>query len=939
MSTSMVWGARRHRAASREPSSQPRILPLPFQVLIAATIALAIGTPSSAWAFELPCSDAPSFEILSTSGNYNFTAMGVSGLTGDVVGAASEIGVAVKWDADGNRFMLENPDFPDRAFNPAKDRIVPVEISRDGSTILGVVLPAYTPNAPNPQDIVVWTEGAVESLGLLPNYGDGYYRSTYLWGPIALGTTDEGLNIIGGTRFENPGGSPTFEAFELTPELGPLPLSSPHDRSDATGITGDGRVVVGRAWTSSAYNAAKWVDGAFSFLSRGCGDASKNKSGAMDVSADGRVIVGWSTTGDCSDHVPTVWSDGSRREIPVTTAPTSRELGRAHAVSEDGRIVVGVDGRLFDGRAFLWDERNGTRDLKDLLSTQYGLADELKDWVLLAANDVSLGADGSIWIVGIARDVELIGRILPFRVKIPCLDDDRDGLCNEWEEQGYVDVDEDGGFDPAQDLILDGSDPNRMNIYVEVDAFKTTNLSSKALEDIEWAFLKVPYDKTANPGRRNGIILRLEKGDLDLPPLASGQYSAPAGCGKMPVEFDGLKDGYFGTALQRTNADVIALKKKLYRYVIVGGRSSGGFSGKAQFFGPNAIITLANFTPVHGTDEMQAGTLMHELGHTLGLGHGGGIDGKPVHRLFKPNYHSVMNYTWQFRSARGVSNPLGRFAYWASWRLDYSRSLFNTLDESAIEETPGIGGSEGHRKHFVATGPLPARAEREVGAVDFNRDGFTGTVCLSCNVNNVDPRKSSAKISVLRPSDDWSYLSDNFCSSFRHGNWSVAPSAGSCAGALGPEDDEDDLLEMTPADVEALAQDYPIDCNANGVDDQIELDQGLDSDDNQNGVLDGCEPLEGDCNADDVVDDQDRSVLIAAFGRLEGEPEYRECVDLDGDQEVNFVDYQLWLSAKERFEAPPPAADSPACGLIGLEPLCLAGWLVARRRAEGRAAR
>src|SRR6185503_16540353 len=43
-----------------------------------------------------------------------------------------------------------------------------------------------------------------------------------------------------------------------------------------------------------------------------------------------------------------------------------------------------------------------------------------------------------------------------------------------------------------------------------------------------------------------------------------------------------------------------------------------------------------------GTQAQQAGTLMHEYGHVLGLRHGGG-DG--VNN--KPNYLSVMNYSWQ----------------------------------------------------------------------------------------------------------------------------------------------------------------------------------------------------------------------------------------------------------------------------------------------------
>jgi hypothetical protein len=76
--------------------------------------------------------------------------------------------------------------------------------------------------------------------------------------------------------------------------------------------------------------------------------------------------------------------------------------------------------------------------------------------------------------------------------------------------------------------------------------------------------------------------------------------------------------------------------------------------------------------------EDHAGTFMHELGHTLGLGHGGG-DGV----LHKPNYYSVMNYTWQ---TPGYSWQMPN-----SRRLDYSRAKLPTLVESSLDENAGLG--------------------------------------------------------------------------------------------------------------------------------------------------------------------------------------------------------------------------------------------------------
>ena len=56
---------------------------------------------------------------------------------------------------------------------------------------------------------------------------------------------------------------------------------------------------------------------------------------------------------------------------------------------------------------------------------------------------------------------------------------------------------------------------------------------------------------------------------------------------------------------------------------------------------------------------------MHELGHNLGLRHGGGDDVN-----YKPNYLSIMNYAFQFAGLRQDEPP----------RFDYSRFAI-ALDE------------------------------------------------------------------------------------------------------------------------------------------------------------------------------------------------------------------------------------------------------------------
>ena len=90
------------------------------------------------------------------------------------------------------------------------------------------------------------------------------------------------------------------------------------------------------------------------------------------------------------------------------------------------------------------------------------------------------------------------------------------------------------------------------------------------------------------------------------------------------------------------------------------------------------MVTLGAFTPTGGTDNQRIGAFMHELGHTLGLGHGGGDD---VH--WKPNYYSVMNFLWQF-----PGDWQGN-----TWEPRYSEEQLPTLDETALDESTGLQAS------------------------------------------------------------------------------------------------------------------------------------------------------------------------------------------------------------------------------------------------------
>lgn len=98
-----------------------------------------------------------------------------------------------------------------------------------------------------------------------------------------------------------------------------------------------------------------------------------------------------------------------------------------------------------------------------------------------------------------------------------------------------------------------------------------------------------------------------------------------------------------------------------------------------------------------GTVQQQAGTLMHEVGHTLTLTHGGTYYDDPNNPSVptyglncKPNFLSVMSYLFQVRGF-----PDGG--------IDYSSQLFSPLDETNLNEKTGIGNDSmgGAARHFT----------------------------------------------------------------------------------------------------------------------------------------------------------------------------------------------------------------------------------------------
>ncbi|HZO41597.1 MAG TPA: hypothetical protein VFE97_20435 [Methylomirabilota bacterium] len=393
------------------------------------------------------------------------------------------------------------------------------------------------------------------------------------------------------------------------------------------------------------------------------------------------------------------------------------------------------------------------------------------------------------------------------------IDDDRDGLPDCWETNG-VDF---AGSAVANDILTlcvpvntngDGVTLttecallNQKDLFVEIDYMRdhkpdplalSQAASTTAVKSVRAAFAAAPVTTNPPPPATGtpGIRLHMHVDEqvtftplsgpstshVDLVAFTPCTPSAESVTDKAQVvDFDTIKRGNFGTAAERGNLQKLNAKRLAFRYVVfahnlvgTGGGGSNG-SGCAEIGGDDAVVTLGSFASTtvggvshaRGTTDQQAGTFMHEFGHTLGFGHGG-VDNVNC----KPNYRSVMNYTRQF-----AGSPIpGR-------RLDYSRSadpvladpnktgLLNKLsliESDKLGTHPSLGPITPYftQADTIVFGPNAwsiVLSLNSVTSIDWNRSKAVNTNAVTADINTGATSGCAAVVAdVLEGQDDWS---------------------------------------------------------------------------------------------------------------------------------------------------------------------------------------
>jgi hypothetical protein len=178
-----------------------------------------------------------------------------------------------------------------------------------------------------------------------------------------------------------------------------------------------------------------------------------------------------------------------------------------------------------------------------------------------------------------------------------------------------------------------------------------------------------------------------------------------------------------------------------------------------------------------------AASLLHELGHGLGLGHGGATrDGRWIYVNRKPNYPSVMNRRYQFWGVALDETPGGPRP-----RLDFSWGHFAPVQERRVFEPDGLGPRVPNPHILELLGVAHIESAFFTHNLDWDHDGEIDLLTYPMDLNS----DNAFSDEPFTDHDDWGkFLRDGFDG--------IGLKAFRCSGlgcALEPE------LVRTPADL------------------------------------------------------------------------------------------------------------------------------------------
>lgn len=303
-----------------------------------------------------------------------------------------------------------------------------------------------------------------------------------------------------------------------------------------------------------------------------------------------------------------------------------------------------------------------------------------------------------------------------------------DPLVVDTDGDGLTDGDEALGTVAGLPLPAFGTKPARKTILLEIDwiddALQCVEGQHSHRPDpaaVEAARRMFADADVPNPDGSRGIDLVVDYGQ-------GGVFVGGAAIAGTSGVVDRIGPQYYAIR----NPNFAANRRDLFHYQLWTHRLyalTEESSGWAEVGGNDGTVTLYCLRDVSN----QAHALVHELGHNLGLKHGGDSACK-----YEPNYNSMMNYRFEFY---GVDRDCDTRPDGAS-ELDFSYGGNRSIDEHGVDEAAGV---------------CPAGSAKPV---DFDADGIVLDAVYTKNLNPYDAElaECGSELSVLTDHADWQSL-------------------------------------------------------------------------------------------------------------------------------------------------------------------------------------
>jgi Calx-beta domain len=423
------------------------------------------------------------------------------------------------------------------------------------------------------------------------------------------------------------------------------------------------------------------------------------------------------------------------------------------------------------------------------------------------------------------------------------VDSDGDGFSDAAETQGYLDINTNGIYDPGIDVLLPGADPNKPDVYLHYDYMAASdhdhNPPAQAVQWMVDAFaargvtLHIDPVHNAIPEAGQKVVTNQTSGppDFTINSACAGDVStggavsmhtlAQQYLGNLAPAYHYMVFAHFSTCPDATHCSACGVASE--GNCVSGSTTTPPFAGAigdAEVNGSHAIVSLGPFVDadVAIPFETSSGVTMHELGHNFGLVHGGITSSGPDCSNQKPNYLSVMNYSFTtagipVASAPGevfpkscttdadctapahCSGPTGSNPN-TCVRIDYASALLPNLNENSLDETAGLNVSSTSTDlsvFYTNGGITPVFPPTNGSPIDWNQDGSIET--NACADVSGTSTASCGSLPTLLGANDWTTRVDNTFANLNFAFQCTSNYQSDTAASLAAPSDFDRLLQ------------------------------------------------------------------------------------------------------------------------------------------------